>query len=935
MGRRVRARHRLYRTARRHCPWPRLLGAVLLLCAATLAVLLVAGGGGAAGLGGSAGTTYRWNDGYGSESAWLAGDQLVAFLKPGANAATAAPRLARLANGEEPGPEPSSSPGAAQVLLSLQARSGTPAGHSLAVARGALLADRSVADVGYVFYQGAARPDHRLITTGELIVRFRVGIAASQRAALLARLGLQSLHPFAFAPRAYLVKASAPLAVFGAAQALRRSPLVAWAVPSWYRPRSERAIPTDPLFPQQWNFLNNGQQGGRPGVDLDLTPVWDTLRGQGEVIAIDDDGLQIAHPDLAPNVYPDSATTGSYDLVDSNRDPSPMLASENHGTACAGLAAAHGFDSIGITGAAPWASLIGYRFLSLEDNNAVANDALEAEVLGNAVNDASGNVVVDNRQVVDVESSSWGPVDDRHLEGPGPLALAALQNGVTSGRGGKGTVYVWASGNGRQANDNVNFDGYANSRYVLSVSAVTNKGKVASYSEDGAPIRVCAPGGDDGTGIVTTDRTGSDGYNTAAEPAGDYYAGFEGTSAAAPQVAGVVALLLQANPQLSWRDVQQILMSTARKNDPTNPGWTTNAAGYHINYSYGFGLVDAKAAVAAAQSWTPVGPEQSVGASATPNLPIPDDNTSGVSSTITLPLQDPAVRIEYVEVTFSAAHPRWSDLQVTLRAPSGTQSVLATSSSTDGGESPQGYQNWRFGSARDLGESSRGRWTLTVKDLRKGEVGTFTSWGITVYGTPQGPDTSPPVTRVLGDDRLWWNKTPTFHLAAVDLDSNVAATEYRLGLAPAGRFRDGRTVRVAVAKRRHADDGRHVVYYRSIDYAGNIETTRSFVVDIDTRPPSTFAPHAVRARRGGIAKLAYRVNDPGFSSRKATVAIRILDAAGRLRATIDLGSQRTGRGHLARFRCELPPGSYRFLVYATDTAGNHQTHLGSNRLLVS
>jgi subtilisin-like proprotein convertase family protein len=947
---------RITAESERHCgprrPRFTVVAGLLLLVGAAVAGLVLAAAPGATAAGSASsvptGPVYTWRENGSTQTATLDAGQVQVFLKRGVQPAAVGKRLAQTAAGQTgtaPLPE---TVGHGRLLVQVPAAGGAPADR-LERARGAVLADPSVADAGAVFYQGSISDAHRLVATGELIARFRVSVTSQQRDALCAQLGLRQLRAFPFAPGAWLLKAAAPLDVFAAAAALQGSPLVQWAVPSWYRTRTERAVPSDPLFPNQWPLLNTGQLGGVRGVDADITPVWDQYLGDGRVIVIADDGLQIAHPDLAPNIFVNGtnltgptigSATGSNDWVDGDRDPSPAFSDENHGTGCAGVAAARGSNGIGVSGAAPDASLIGYRFLSLEGPDPSVNDPLEAEVLGNARSNVGGAVVLDNRAIVDASSNSWGPVDDRHLEGPGPLAQTAMQisdigdpaSGLLPARGGLGTVYVWAGGNGRKADDNVDFDGYANSRFTIAVGAVDNTGKVAPYSEDGAPLMVSAPSSNDAVGVTTTDRTGVDGYNAAPSPAGDYFSGFGGTSAAAPLVSGIVALMLQANPALSWRDVQQILMTTARKNDPTNPGWTTNAAGYHVNHSYGFGLVDAKAAVNAAKTWAPVGTETFVDGSATPAKPIPDDNQTGVSSSVTFAADQPALRIEYVEVYFTAPHPRWSDLEVTLTAPSGTQSILATSSPTSG--SGSSYDNWRFGTARDLGESSRGTWTLHVRDLVPNNVGTFQSWRVRVYGTALGPDTTPPVT-TLTSTRTWWNTNPVLHLRAVDLGSNVLRTEFRFGASSDGVYKRGTTVGLAAPKRTHAGDGFHVVWFRSIDNAQppNVETPKNFVVNIDTRAPLTYAPRKAQARRGASVRLFVRVTDAGYSSHRATVRIRIRDSHGRLRKTITLRNQPTGQRAL-RFVCTLPKGVYRFSVYATDTAGNTQARIGVNTLTV-
>ena len=873
------------------------------------------------------GPSFTWNDGRGTRTAWLATDEVTVFLRRGTLAGKVGARLLRKANDGQEVSGTVRRQGTSQVTVPVAPLAGETPAVALRRVRAALLADPAVTNVGAVFYEGLRASSARLIGTGELIVRFRAALTASRRRALLADLGLLHLRDFPFAEGAVLVKAAAPLDVFAAARALHDSGQVLFALPSFYRVRAERAVPDDPYFLEQWHLRNTGRDGTLAGVDLDVLQVWGRLRGSQQVIAIADDGVQVVHPDLAANVFPDTDTTGSFDWVDGDRDPSPAVPEDDHGTACAGVAAARGFNGIGVSGVAPAASLIGYRFLDVD------NDANEAEVLANVRDGA-----IDNRDVVDVVNSSWGPTDDRHLEAPGPLAAAALADGIAHGRGGKGTIYVWAAGNGRAEHDNVNFDGYANSRFTIPVGAVTARGTVASYSEDGAPLRVCAPSSGSLHGIVTTDRTGADGYNVAPSPRGDYTSGFGGTSAAAPQVSGVVALMLQANPELGWRDVQQILMTTARKNDPSNAGWTTNAAGYHINHSYGFGLVDAAAAVRAARTWMPVGPEESVEGSVEVDLAIPDGSTTGSSSTIRLGADLPAVRIEYVEVYFTAQHPYWSDLEVTLTAPSGTRSVLATACTTAGAVDPAGndYSDWRFGTARDLGESSRGTWTLRVRDLEQGDGGTFIRWRLKVHGTPLPVDDEAPLTRVETPVRLWWNTPPRLRLTAVDLGSNVLRTEYRVDGEADGPYDAGTTVRLEAPGRTHANDGRHVVWYRSIDNAEppNLEEVQSQAVNIDTRRPLTAAPRAAVVARGGTARLFYRVTDPGFSAGEATVRIQVRRADGNVVRSLLLRAQPTGTLRSARLRCALPRGTYRFIVYATDAAGNVQARAGSNRLTV-
>jgi subtilisin-like proprotein convertase family protein len=187
--------------------------------------------------------------------------------------------------------------------------------------------------------------------------------------------------------------------------------------------------------------------------------------------------------------------------------------------------------------------------------------------------------------------------------------------------------------------------------------------------------------------------------------------------------------MLQANPNLTWRDVKQILVNTARKNDPTDAGWSLNGAGHWINHKYGFGSLDAAAAVDAARTWTNVAPEISATTGAiNVNQVIPDNNATGVTSSVNM---DALVRVETVEVEFSATHSRRGNLRVVLTSPDGTQSVLAEVHDDPNVD----YNHWTFTSTRHWDEIARGTWKLTVTDGVGGSVGAFDAWKLTVYGT--------------------------------------------------------------------------------------------------------------------------------------------------------------------------------------------------------
>ena len=349
--------------------------------------------------------------------------------------------------------------------------------------------------------------------------------------------------------------------------------------------------PNDPLYPDQWHLDNTAQHGGNAvvGEDVNITGVWDNYNGSGVEISIIDNGVQANHPDLSTNW--NSAV--SYDWCDLDFDPSPRSSGDNHGTPVAGIAAATGNNNLDVTGAAFGANLSAQKIPLGTSGCVTFNDQRRGEVLS-YYND-----------IIDIYSNSWGPVY-YYSQFVGPSTLAALEDDVQNGRGGLGNIIVFAAGNGLAEGSNSNSGDLANSRYTIAVSALTDAGKQTYYSEPGTNILVAAYAGEYGQPqITTTDRTGSDGSNSA----GDTTDTMDGTSAATPLVSGIIALMLEANENLTWRDVQHILANSARKNDPTDASWVINGAGHDVSEKYGFGVIDAGAAVDMALTWTTVDTE--------------------------------------------------------------------------------------------------------------------------------------------------------------------------------------------------------------------------------------------------------------------------------------------------------------------------------------
>jgi subtilisin-like proprotein convertase family protein len=477
-------------------------------------------------------------------------------------------------------------------------------------------------------------------------------------------------------------------------------------------------IPNDAFFAQQWHLRNTGQGGGAAGIDARVVDVWDTHKGSGVQICLIDDGVELTHPDLAANVQPGL----HFDWNDSpnDTDPAPDVSQDFHGTSVAGVAAARGGNGVGVSGVAPLARIVGFRLIS-----------------SNVGDDEEGAAMTLNNNVIDIKNNSWGPPDSQPwvLGTSGPLFRSAVQNGATNGRGGRGIIYPWAAGNGRDVGDQANKDAYANNIYTLAVGAVTNTGAQSSYSESGSNLVVCAPSSGGSLGIVTADLSGNNGYNDGSvfgEHADQNYTNdFGGTSSATPLVSGVVALMLEANPNLTWRDVKEILLRTSRKLSPTDLNWVTRNSGdpayppIKHNEKFGGGMVDALAAVNLATSW-PARPamiqmssNQSYGA----GVSIPDNNTTGIVTSFNMSAQPP-MRVEHVEVTISATHTARGDMQILLTSPSGAVSTLAQVTPDDWNFGTlQTYNNWVFSSVRHWGESSVGTWRVTVRDLVSADTG--------------------------------------------------------------------------------------------------------------------------------------------------------------------------------------------------------------------
>ncbi len=457
----------------------------------------------------------------------------------------------------------------------------------------------------------------------------------------------------------------------------------------WYIDRSEA------------KSVSSGGKTYEPLVDINIGDVWDTTKGSGITVSIVDSTWEADHEDLV----------GNSDRAASTYWPTTRRRSW-HATAVAGLIGARD-NNLGGRGVAPRSTLLNVNYL---DSQSLYN---------------SQQAFLHRADTVAVANHSYGKSTRGSLGRWSLFAAAALEQSLKSGFGGKGTLHVKSVGNGKDDGvyDEASLTEELNHHGFVVVCGVNSAGTDTAYSEEGTNLWVCGPAAESPRhGLLSTI-----GKN-------HYHAGLRGTSFSAPVVSGVAALVRSVNTALTWRDVKLILAGTAQKNDSSSSSWQAGAKKYgsateSYSYSrkYGFGLVDASAAVSAAQNWKLLPPMIANSGVSGPLEASGEITKDGNANEFAITLNSDVEFVEHVDVNVRMDTKYFRALKLTLISPSGKESVLVNPAGSrwcvcrlNGG--------FKFASARHLGESATGTWKLKIENLKLWNDAKLVSWGVTVYG---------------------------------------------------------------------------------------------------------------------------------------------------------------------------------------------------------
>lgn len=599
-------------------------------------------------------------------------------------------------------------------------------------------------------YTMTGNPGTFVYLNDQITIQFAAGVKAVKIDAIASSFNLILDKPVLGLPNTFvfLVTKQAtenPIKIANQLQGLKE---VLAAEPNIFVQTEPHYKPRDTLYPQQWYLNNNGGNQLAVGSHISVEKAWDITRGvRSVVVAVVDDSFDLNHPDFQGS----GKIVAPRDLKDNDFLPLPGEQEASHGTACAGLVVAEE-NGTGIVGVAPGCAFMPIRTTGFLDDESI-------EDIFNWVIERGASVV----------SCSWGASAVYF-----PLSLrqrAALARAATQGRKGKGCVILFAAGNAnRPVDGTVNernwpknilsgntewLSGFAVHPDVIAVSASTSLNKKAAYSNWGTNIGICAPSNNappsmsfpdagfmetqpaivsslTGLGILTTDQIGAAGY----EP-GNFTSNFGGTSSATPVVAGVAALVLSANPDLTAAQVKRILQETSDKIVDANPdpqlglrGGTYDTKGH--SQWFGYGKVNAAKAVQAASQLRAVassGTKQISGRNDS-QIAIPDNNRQGIKSAIAI---SDASAVQNIQVTVNITHDFLGDLEIYLIAPNNQQVLLQNRTLGRRTDLQTTYTVKDNPSLRQLlSLSAKGQWQLWLIDYAPQDIGKLWGWELSL-----------------------------------------------------------------------------------------------------------------------------------------------------------------------------------------------------------
>ncbi|KAG7238135.1 hypothetical protein INR49_030197, partial [Caranx melampygus] len=357
-----------------------------------------------------------------------------------------------------------------------------------------------------------------------------------------------------------------------------------------------------------------------------------------------------------------------------------------HGTRCAGEVAAAANNDVCGVGVAYNAKIGGVRMLDGE-----VTDMVEAHSLSL------------NPQHIHIYSASWGPEDDgKSLDGPAKMAKEAFLQGITKGRGGLGSIFVWASGNGGREQDSCNCDGYTNSIYTLSISSTTQSGNVPWYSEPcSSTLASTFSSGNPGEKqIVTTDLR---------QKCTDSHTG---TSASAPLAAGIIALALEANMNLTWRDMQHLVVRTSQPGHLSAGDWKTNGVGRRGEERL---AIWNHTTLTTNPTPHPLPPSLPPSSACQTYRDIGNKLVFSKSVDACWGRPEYVNSLEHVQARLTLTHNQRGKLAIHLISPLGTRSTLLFPRPND--FSSEGFNDWAFMTTHSWDEDPQGEWTLEIENV--------------------------------------------------------------------------------------------------------------------------------------------------------------------------------------------------------------------------